>query len=444
MNKKMKNKRETTKVYPNPGDMPQDILNVPGFVSGLMNYTLRTAPYPNEVLAFSGALTMLAHLSGRNFRDAHNLRTNLYLLALADSGVGKDYPRKVNLNLATSLNIMPTMADRFASAEGLEDALLIHPVSFFQVDEVDTLFAALNERKKDAAQEKIYGALLQFATSADTTYALRKKAIGQNGNKATAFEMVRARGIREPHLTLLGNAIPKYLYAALSERSMENGLISRTLVLEAGPRGAAGTPHIEAFPTDLLGQAYALVQRGGFEGVNLMSLASPAQLTLEDTHEPYTVPDTPDAATLRMQIVAQAEANYTAASSTAEKALWSRAAEKAARLALLYAISENVNEPVITPAALTWGWTLSDFATRKMLYNASVYVHNNEFDAQRQKVIRILTEYDGSLPHSALLRKMKIDSDAFRKVINTMLESEELVAESIDGKGGGVNYQLAD
>ena len=441
MNKKMKNKRETTKVYPNPGNMPENLLNVPGFVSDLKNYTLRTAPYPNEVLAFSGALTMLAHLSGRNFRDSHNLRTNLYLLALADSGVGKDYPRKVNLNLATALDIMPTMADRFASAEGLEDALLIHPVSFFQVDEVDTLFAALNERKKDAAQEKIYGALLQFATSADTTYALRKKAIGQNGNKSTAFEMVRARGIHEPHLTLLGNAIPKYLYAALSERSMENGLISRTLVLEAGPRGAAGTPHIEAFPPELLGQAYSLVKRGGFEGINLMTLSSPAQLPFDDSREPTTVLDTPEAATLRMQIVAQAEANYTAADSTAEKALWSRAAEKAARLALLYAISENVNEPIISAAALNWGWTLSDFATRKMLYNASVYVHNNEFDAQRQKVIRILTEADAPMSHSELLRKMRIDSDAFRKVINTMLESEELVAEEYT-RTGSLQYSL--
>ena len=146
-----------------------------------------------------------------------------------------------------------------------------------------------------------------------------------------------------------------------------------------------------------------------------------------------------------MQIVTQAEANYTAADSTAERTLWSRAAEKAARLALLYAISENVNEPIISAAAVQWGWTLSDFATRKMLYNASVYVHNNEFDAQRQKVIRLLLEFgEGSMLHGELLRRMHIDSDAFRKVINTMLESEELTAQPVDGKGGGLLYRLAE
>ena len=171
-----------------------------------------------------------------------NLRTNIYLLALAESGVGKDYPRKVNMNLAAEIGVMPTMADRFASAEGLEDALLLHPASFFQVDEVDTLFAALQE-KKDSAMEKIYGALLQFATSSDTTYAMRKKAIQQTGGKAGKFDKIRARGIREPHLTLLGCAIPKYLYSALSERALENGLLSRCLIFEAGARGKAGNPH---------------------------------------------------------------------------------------------------------------------------------------------------------------------------------------------------------
>jgi hypothetical protein len=74
-----------------------------------------------------------------------------------------------------------------------------------------------------------------------------------------------------------------------------------------------------------------------------------------------------------------------------------------------------VNEPVITPTALT-------------------------FDAQRQKVIRILTEAGEAMSHSELLRKMRIDSDDFRKVINTMLESEELIAEPIDK--GGLRYVL--
>ena len=424
---------------PDPGPLPDEFLEVPGFVSLLAAHTLATAPYPNKVLAFAGALTMLAHLTGRNFRNPRNLRTNIYLLALADSGVGKDYPRKVNMNLATEVGIMPTMADRFASAEGLEDALLIHPASFFQVDEIDTLFASLNERG-DSAMEKIYGALLQFATSSDTTYAMRKKAISQVGGKATKFDKIRAKGIREPHLTMLATGIPKYLWSAISERSMENGLLSRCLVFEAGERGTAGTPHFAPFDDTLLAMAKCLVEHGGFDGLDLENLEEAS--TMETVPEPITIPESEDAIKANAEIIAECEAMYAAADSNSAKALWSRGAEKASKLAMLYAISEDVNKPVISEAAVRWGWKVVYHLTKRMLYQASVYVHDNEFDALRQKAMRYLRDYgaNGSLNHGALLRYMHIDSDTFRRVIETLVQSELITAEALTR--GGFRYTL--
>ena len=419
-----------------PGPLPEELLSMPGFVDALAAHTLATAPYPNRTLAFAGALAMLAHLTGRNFRDERNLRTNVYILALADSGVGKDYPRKVNMNLAAEVGIMPTMADRFASAEGLEDALLIHPASFFQVDEVDTLFAALQE-KKDSAAEKIYGALLQFATSADTTYAMRKKAIQQTGGKAGKFDKVRARGIREPHLTLFGTAIPKYLYSALSERAIENGLMSRCLVLEAGSRGKAGSPHFAPFGEEILEMARHLVSLGGFDGLDLESLEeAPAPYA-----EPFTVGETPEAKARREEVTKRCERLYDAAKDNAERALWSRGAEKTSRLALLYAISENVREPLITDSAVGWAWSLVEHLTKRMLYQASVYVHDNEFDALRQKAIRQLRDHSGKMMHGALLRNMHVDADTLRRVVDTLIQSELVVARQLDK--GGLEYSLA-
>ncbi len=419
-----------------PGPLPEELLSVPGFVDALAAHTLATAPYPNRPLAFAGALAMLAHLTGRNFRDERNLRTNVYILALADSGVGKDYPRKVNMNLAAEVGIMPTMADRFASAEGLEDALLIRPASFFQVDEVDTLFAALQE-KKDSAAEKIYGALLQFATSSDTTYAMRKKAIQQTGGKAGKFDKVRARGIREPHLTLFGTAIPKYLYSALSERAIENGLMSRCLVLEAGTRGKAGTPHFAPFGEGILETARHLVSLGGFDGLDLESLEeSPAPYA-----EPFTVGETPEAKAVREEVTERCERLYDAAKDNAERALWSRGAEKTSRLALLYAISENVRDPLVTERAVGWAWRVVEHLTKRMLYQASVYVHDNEFDALRQKALRYLRDYGaGSLTHGQLLKRMHIDADTFRRIIDTLVQSETILVTQLEK--GGLRYTI--
>ena len=422
--------------FEDPGALPEELLEVPGFVGMLMEHTLSCAPYPNKVLAFAGALTMLAHLSGRNYRDPRNLRTNLYLLALADSGVGKDFPRKVNMNLATEIGIMGGMADRFASAEGLEDALLIRPCSFFQVDEVDTLFASLAEHG-DSAMEKIYGALLQFATSADTTFAMRKKAIQQTGGKAGKFDKVRARGIREPHLTLLGTAIPKYLFSAVSERALENGLLSRCLVIEAGERGNAGNPHFEPFKPELLDMARQFVAHGGFDGLDIEKLDEEPPPYVE----PYTVSETEAAVLARSAVTEQCEVLYHAAKTTAEKALWTRGAEKTSKLALLYALSENPAEPIISDVAVDWGWRVVEHLTRRLLFQASIYVHDNEFDALRQKSIRYLRDYGGgSLNHGQLLRYLHIDADTFRRVIDTLVQSELISVQQLSR--GGFRYTL--
>lgn len=52
--------------------------------------------------------------------DSHGTRPNLYLVALADSGVGKDFPRKVNKRLADRVVLSNNVADQFGSGEGIE------------------------------------------------------------------------------------------------------------------------------------------------------------------------------------------------------------------------------------------------------------------------------------------------------------------------------------
>ncbi len=59
----------------------------------------------------------------------------------------------------------------------------------------------------------------------------------------------------------------------------------------------------------------------------------------------------------------------------------------------------------------------------------------------RQKALRYLRDYGGSLRHSVLLRYMHIDADAFRRVIETLIQSEMVVATQLDK--GALLYSLA-
>ena len=417
-----------------PGPLPEALLSCPGFIDKMIQHTMATAPYPNKVLAFCGALAMLAHLSGRNFTDRRGIRTNIYILGLAESGVGKDHPRKMNINLARELGLMPTMADRFASAEGLEDTLLLKPASFFQTDEFDTLLAALNQH--DGPAERVYAALLQFYTSSDTVYAMRKKALSSTNAKPNPFDKIRAKGIRDPHLVLLGNSLPVYTYQAISERSFTNGLLSRTLVFEAGKRGKAGNPHVEPFSDELMTYAQELVNRGGFEGLDLEDLEN----TADKYNPPMVVPETEEATARRDEIVEACEDLYNAADDDASRALWTRGAEKVQKLALLRAISINPKSPQILPEDFDWAWKIVEHVTRRTLYMGSMYMHDNEFDALRLRCIRHLTKHGGEMKGGKLLKAMHIDANTFEKIIDTLVKSEMVVETPI--KSGGVIYKL--
>ncbi|MFH1377339.1 MAG: hypothetical protein ABIH86_01135 [Planctomycetota bacterium] len=203
-----------------PGPMPDEILHIPGFIKQVMDFTLNTAPYPNTVLAFAGALALLSFLSGRKVRDESDMRTNLYLLALANSGAGKDHPRKVNQSILVDAGIPESIADGFASGEGIEDRMQAIQSMLFQTDEIDGLIRSI-DRSKDARHETIMNVLLKLYTSSAGFYPMRVKA----GAKCSVID--------QPSLTLLGTAVPKFFYEALTARMLNNGFFARLIVLEA-------------------------------------------------------------------------------------------------------------------------------------------------------------------------------------------------------------------
>ena len=414
----------------NPGHLPERLLDVPGFVNDLKDYTLRTAKYPNRPLALAGALAMLSMLTGRKFRNASDNRTNLYLLALAPSSAGKDAPRRVNMSLAVQTGYGDHMGDAFASGEGLEDALTLTPCMLFQTDEIAFLFNSL--KGTESRFNTMNAVLLKAFTSANGVYARRRKAIQTGRNAGTPLPT----SIRNPHLVLYGTATPEKFYQSLNKDELVNGLVGRCLVFEGERRRM--NDHLvvgEAFPDSVL-NAIAALRDIGRENL------------LTGEPEVSEIPETPEARALAARLEAEANKHYDDAydrRQDAEMAIWGRAFEKAEKLAMLYALSRSVTSPQLTPEAYRWGWAMAEFTTKRLLYMADCYVYDSEFDKELQKVLRILRENDGVMAHSRLLKKSHLDKDTFRKVVDTLLESERIVRGSEKtGQRATVFYRLKE
>lgn len=306
---------------PDPGPMPDDLLEVPGFVRQVTDYTLAVSPYPQPALAFAAALVLQAFLAGRKVRDAADNRTNLYVLALANSGAGKNEPRKVNQRICVEVGLQDSLGDAFASGEGIEDRLFLTPSVLFQTDEIDGLMNAIN-RASDARHEGIMNVLLKMYTSSSSIYPMRVKAGGRSPGV-----------IDQPSLCMLGTAVPKYYYEALSVRMLNNGFFARLIVLEAGKRGRGQTPVSRPIPEAILRTA------------RWWADFRPGEGNLQNWHPiPVCVEATPKAEAALDEFRALADDRYAEAEDRddpAGMAVWVRAYEKARRLALVYAASEN-------------------------------------------------------------------------------------------------------
>jgi hypothetical protein len=409
-----------------PGPMSAEMLRMPGFVSEVMDHCLATAPYPNQVMAFAGALSLLAFLAGRKVRDSGDNRTNIYLLGLAHSASGKDWPRKINTRILNEVGLADALGERFASGEGIQDALFQTPSMLFQTDEIDGMLQSIN-KAKDARHEAIMSTLLTMYSSSNSVYPMRRKA----GKESPGV-------IDQPCLVIFGTAIPNHYYEALSERMLTNGFFARMVILEAGPRSCGQEPSIRALPERVVATAAWWSKfHPGDHRANLL-----------DVHPvPAIVDHTADARRLLIDTREEAEGEYAEAEAKSDSVgttVWGRVSEQTRKLALLYAISENHESPCIGIEAVRWASQFVMHQTRRMLFMAAGHVAENPFHAECLKAVEKLRNAPGhELPHSVLLKRMKMDSKSFAMLVETLVQQGDIEVVTVPRAGSALRaYRL--
>ena len=394
-----------------PGTVPDHLLRIPGFVSEVMDHCLETAPYPNQVMAFSGALSLQAFLGGRKVRDPGDNRTNLYLLGLAHSAAGKDWPRKLNTRILHEIGVANCVGERFASGEGIQDALFLTPSMLFQTDEIDGLLLSIS-KSRDARYEAIMGTLLTFYSSANSIYPMRRKA----GKESPG-------SIDQPSLVIFGTAIPNHYYEALSERMLTNGFFARMIILECGRRGSGQEPKIAPIPSRILDTA------------RWWNDYRPGTGNLQDWHPlPSIVPQSPDGREILAAARVEAETEYErfeAKGDAVGTTVWGRVSEQSRKLALLYAISENHRQPEIGREAARWAVDFTMHQTRRMLCMAGRHVSRNDFDAMAKEMLRVMRAWkekrgNKPMPEWELARRLPWKPSDQADVV-TLLRRQRLV-----------------
>lgn len=392
--------------------MPAELLHVPGFVDQLAAYTLKCSRRPNRPLAFAGALAMLSHLAGRLFRTVDNTCPNLYFMAIADTGVGKEAPRRTNKDLAAKVEISGSVFDQIASGEALEDALFRYPAALVQMDEIQTTLQAAKDGKNTVAQG-IYRYLLSLYSESGTTHSMRLKS-----DSRARTDVTSDRVIHDPHLTLFGTGVPRGFYQSLSLDALENGLAGRCLVVEGDPREPLSKMSAKPeLPPDVVRVAQEFASRRLRRP--WIGKTDPQIVPIDDDafNEIFRTSEETDA------LCDQAEAQ----SDLPGKALWARASEKVQKLALLHALSANPMLPKVTVDGVRWAHDFVFHCTKRMCKLAGIYITSGVVDENCRRILQLFGgKRKIALTRSEIMKKLHLDAKAISDAEQTLIMRDEI------------------
>ena len=405
---------------------PDGIFDVPGFIGEVMKFTLEYAPYPNRPLAFAGAITLQAHLAARKVESPTGLRTNPYIVALAKSGVGKDFPRTVNQSVLEAIGKEEEIAENISSGQALEDELLVHPALIWQPDE---FYAVLQEIARDTSGQKevLVRYLLTLFTSARRKVATRVK-VGRP--KAT---------VDCPNLTIFATTTPSGYFDSLTQRFLNDGMYGRTDIIIGESRGEGQVKQLPDIPKHIIAKAKAWSDFVP-EGSGNLSLKA------------MVVQYTPEAEKLLQDVRSEEMKMYRKSEKEDDVdwklSVWSRACENTMRYALIFAcsIAEKPEDTIITAEAVQWARKFVWWQISNKIHMTDLHYHRTEFEKCSAFVIDIMARwhktkgFDTPMPGWMFNRKTKqLAPNVLNAVQQSLVLQERLLVET---KTKGTVYSL--
>lgn len=404
---------------PNLPPFPAALLNPPGLLGEYVAYTVATARMRQPILAIANGLTLLATAIGRTARTESDLRVNLYTLGIAPSAAGKDHSRKVAKKLLTAAGMANRLGgENLASDSGLLDSMYRNPVNLFQIDEFGRILKTM-VRSEKSHLFNIPTILMQLYSSADGLFLGKEYASQER------------KDIEQPCASLYGTTVPLHFFAALSHDESEDGFLARMLIFIGDESPQEQPARMAPLPESLVNSLVVLSNRP----INVEPRGNIDQLI----PRPQIYPFDPDAAARFaalnewvMRLREDHRRRHVAA-------IWGRAWEMAAKVALILAASRTSGPSMILEAEAGYAISLTRWCCESMAVSIGMYVAENETESTAKRVERLIREA-GSEGISAgeLHGKTRFLKKRERaEVIDDLTEGGLVVRISEKAQGGG-------
>lgn len=205
---------------------PNLYANLPGALRDMHAYMVATAAKPQPALALGAALAFLGAAIGRKAMiQRWRTRPNIYVLAVAHSGAGKDRLLAAPKQVAKAAGLYEKLigVEEVASDAGIVSAVMKQPNQVMLLDEVSFLIGATNNARAGVHLANVTSTLLKLYSSSNTMFKGKSYA-----------DLEKVQSVDQPCVCMVGCSTPAGLFNALSSKDITNGLLSRCVLFDAG------------------------------------------------------------------------------------------------------------------------------------------------------------------------------------------------------------------
>ncbi len=414
---------------PPPKPMPAGWDQVGGVIADLMALMAATAKRPQPVLALGASLCAIGALMGRKYRTESNIRSNLYVVGIAESGAGKNHSRVVINELFRKANLLQYLGgNKIASGSGLLTAIQRQPAILFQLDEFGMFLSAAADRKRSPRYVcEILDLMTELYTTSGTTYFGVEYASTQHNNAH--------RAIHQPCACIYGTTTPLHFWQALQASNVADGSLARFLIMESEDDFPDSN---EAFgvidpPQDLIDKLILIHQGGGKLNGNLTDVGAIDEVLID----PRVVSMTQQARETFRQLDQELVGRLRTSRGTGYSSILARIEENATKLAMIRAVSRDPVDPQIEDHDAEWGIKLSRHCAELTIREASARVSENQVESHHKRAMQILRDAGkAGMTKSEFTRRTQFMDHRQRDgVLRTLNEAGLIEATTFQNKG---------
>jgi hypothetical protein len=357
----------------------------PGFVGALSKFIYENSWRPIKEVSIVSALGLMAGLAGKAWHIPQS-GLNLYIILVARSAIGKE---AMHTGISTLVSHCQAKCrwfgnfvdfNEYVSGPALVKACLANP-SFVNVS------GEWGRRLKRMANDEKEGPHMTLRTQMTNLYQKSgpQSIAGGLGYSSQDANIASVAGVA---YSMIGESTPGTFYEALTESMMEDGFLSRFLVVGYDGDRPPGNKRLLDVPDEALVQALVAIAEQAHSQNNL------------GTSQP--VGRTEEAAAVMQAFGEECDFQITKTDDESRRQMWNRAELKALRIAALLAVGDHYVTPCINKEHIEWAIELvrQDIAMMsKRLEGGDV---GSGDKARERKLIHVLRTYitAGSIPKS--------------------------------------------